>query len=403
MTSLTTNIENLNWRVKSDTKSYSYLPMLSFVRNLLLVVVLVLLPLQLARAKAFEPPKQILFFALEGNAPVSDSIQVQRLIPVPFLYFQQREFLSENLDVSFLTGGIFNQGSFTYHLPKRFYFGASGMAFLMFAGDFVQIDGNQFGGQYDFNGHIFGGTVFAGKTLLIKKRYPFDFKFSVQIQNRRFFNDPGTAGFSIPDSFWQVEPQFSMGIFPPPLPQHRLVGYYPQIIVAMEKRYDYSPWGVAGSEASEDQFFKGEFAWDIFHPLRKRITLFSRANLTMVSGADRLNALFKGRLNPIMEFGQPFLQQVASERMGKLEMGSFFATNDKKTFAIKPSALGAVYKEILVPGSRVQWAGGPKLAILGDFFKTRLSYHLDYGAIYGVNDGEWIHEVAFGLAYRFKP
>lgn len=345
-------------------------------------------------------PKKFILLSLQGNTTLNQDLRPEFFVPIPFaFYFSQ----GQSWDWVLMSGGIFNLGIANYNFNRHWSVGLKAQSFFFFAGDIPFIDGDDFNSQYTFRGHRVGGDLMITRKFWIKDRFPFLARLSLGGQYRHFYSDPQTSGFEMPESFWTLEPNLFFGVELPPLSELRLYGYFPSLTLAYEKRFGSSDWGIQ-NEFTEDQFFKGELAFSAYHKLNDALTLVFKADAAIVTNADRLNALSRGKLNGFLAFNQMFLSQVSTERSTSNELGLRVYANSKKNLAFKASTFTAAYRELLLQGTRDQFAVGGQVSILGSLLQQRrLNYQLNYGVIHGVDETQVLHQIGYNLSYRFKP
>ena len=355
-----------------------------------------------AQASKVKLPDTIFIASLNSNYTFANDTNIARLIPIPIVFYQKQNVFQKDARLTFITGGIFNSVLYDSDSKEGWAWQAQAISFFLFSGDFVNIDGNRFQDQYDFNGNDY--QLLFG--INYKKRIlNLPFKLSLQWLNRyrQFYAFTNSANFIGPDSFFSFGPQFKMeyGFYVADIPTPRL--FKVTFVAEYLKRIGAQNWGVPSQLNTSQNFLTLELKSKSKFTFKEDWSLWTDLNGALIVNADRLNALQRGTTLIADEFDQLFFSQVRASKAFKFRsvIKRRLLKNEALNFGI--GAVTSIYQELLPTGTRTQWAYGGQTGLSGRAFQKRFYWHLDYGIISGVNSTKPLQEVAFKVSWRFRP
>lgn len=311
----------------------------------------------------------------------------------PYAYFQYTE---DPVKIWVVVGGLFNQSEVQYTFHSKAGLFANLKTEFTTKGDGPRIRGTSLS-AFEFDAHRYGGSTglyyYPMTGLRLKTGYGLFY--------HQIYNQPAIVAFASPDSYWEHEifANLRYGRTNPPSELY-LRGFSANLYSAYSFRGSNKSWGAVGNEKKVDRFYSGSLGLMYSQPLSSWIHITTNLQGSLVSNADRLNALPSGAIN--QNVNKLFLRDVKSERAVVGDLGFRFHIIGNNQLALKPFFSLATYREITPIQKRNDLVAGPALTAMGQIANNHFLWDLTYGAGYGHRpDLNGLHDFKINFSYRF--
>lgn len=330
---------------------------------------------------------------------MNENPEPEEYIPRLGLFFMDNEQWIERMKLRAVIAGVFNLVAGDYRLNDRLALSAEASTLLFFAGDSPKIDGNNFEEIFEFRGHRY--TIGLGPTYTHKLyNRPFQWRLMYRFSNRQFFNRPLTSNYITPPAYWVHASSLQIGSAGGPPSELFDFGIKPSAYLEYSIRDGISDWGFGANAKKVEQYFRGQLNLKINYNLNRQWVVVSRWRGAYVSKADRLNAISDGSLSG-MTLDSFFLGDVKADRSLVSDIGLRYYFNNQRSIAARLFAYGAIYRELLISGTRNQEIFGGGIKFFG-MALGKLFWNVAYGGVGNMNpDKAIVHEVQAGLSYNF--
>lgn len=344
--------------------------------------------------RAFQALNLTAFSALEANNEPSGL----NFLPRPFLTYVNVNDWAEAWQFSFMTAGLFNQAEAIKLFENGYNLSAKVNGLFYLGGDRPRLDGDDFDGAFDFREHSWSLQLGAGKAFPLFTR-AYQAQVEASYRGHRFFNDPGTTTYVIPENFTEIAVVTSLSPSRKGFNELKNFGFYPSLRLKNMWRLNSEAWGLQGSRRDVGYSLAADLEVDFGLSLRSWLALDVQSHSVYVLNADRLNAATNGSLG--RDFQAFFLGNVKTDRSFKLEVGPRFYLVPSRKLAIRPFYFNAFYRELTIANERNRQVLGGGLKLMGAAYKDRFIYSLGYGAADGVIPNKVIHQFNTVFSYRF--
>lgn len=352
---------------------------------------------------AAEPSRQlghdeIRAFSLSGNYQLNNNNDIGNYIPIPVFYYQKKSIFNSPSAIQIISAGIFNQFSWSLLKENGLGMESSFRSLIYFAGDNVNIDGNDYNGSYDFRGNFY--DLMYGINYK-KTIYKLPFRVSLKMVGRyqHFFNRGNASNYSFMNNFWRLSPALKIeyGFWGPMLK----IPYMLQTVFFMQKNFRFGD-ELFGNNNSLSFKNPLQLEWNIKSKVKifERISLWSSLFLAGVVDGDRITAVSRGTHFPWEQFDQLFLRNVRSDYSILKRLQLEYDLLKEKRLSIRIGGMLSYYRELLINGKRKQFVYAGQFGFSG-IIRKNIIWHFDYGAANGINNNKWLHEVAFRALWKF--